>query len=232
MTTYPRHLPLRCDACVRGASSVFAGPVAALGLAAILATAPAAAQDRMYRYTSADGHKVIAYQVPPEYVAGGYEILNRDGTLLDVVPPQLDESGEDAQARRAREAEEARLRAWDESLLLRYSSLEDIEAARERALRDLRIRVSILTSKLSSLKSQIENYQALAADQERSGQAVDAAYIDGVRDLREEIGATERAIEDRRAEIAEVNASFEKDLERFATLLDVVELRRSRSAGS
>lgn len=207
-----------------------AGGLAIFGLMAVFHAADA--QERMYRYTDAEGNKVVAYQVPPEHVAGGYEILNGAGTLIDVVRPQIGDGAEDMQARREREAEEERLRAWDESLLLRYSSLEDIEAARDRALRDLHIRVSILTSKLTSLKGQVENYQALAADQERRGQEVDRAYIDGVADLRSEIAATERAIDDRHVEIAEVSTSFERDLERFATLLDMVELRRAQSAGS
>jgi len=207
---------------------------AVLAALLLLTALPAPAEERMYRYTNAEGMKVVAYQVPPEFVANGYEILNARGILVGVVPRQLVGEARGEQARLEREAaeEEERLRAWDESLLLRYSTLEDIEAARERALRDLRIRVSILTSKLSSLKQQVESYQALAADQERSGQTVDAAYLTGIEDLRAEIGATERALEDRRQEIEEVTNEYARDLERFATLLDMVELRRSRSAGS
>ena len=59
----------------------------------------------------------------------------------------------------AASAEQQRLREWDESLLLRYSTVADIEAARERALRDLRIRLSILKGNKRSLKQQAENYQ-------------------------------------------------------------------------
>ena len=81
----------------------------------------------MYRYTNDEGNKVVAYQVPPEFVANGYEILSPTGALIDVVPRQLDDGEREAAA------EQERLRKWDESLLLRYSSVEDIEAARERA---------------------------------------------------------------------------------------------------
>jgi hypothetical protein len=193
------------------------------------------AQERqLYRYTNSEGNKVVAYQVPPQYVAGGYEILSANGTLVSVVPKQLDEGERenmDAQTRLEREAaaEEERLRKWDESLLLRYSTIEDIEAARERALRELRIRVSILNGELSSLKQQVENYQAMAADQERLGEEVDATYVEGIAELQSQIAATERALADRRVEISEVDASFDADIERFSSLLEVVELRRQRS---
>ena len=197
----------------------------------------AVAQAQMYRYINAQGNPVIAYQVPPEYVANGYEVLSPSGVVIDVVPRQLSETQQrtlDKRQLTQREAaEEAeRLRDWDESLLLRYSTVADIEAARERALRDLRIRVSVLKSKQRSLKQQIEKNQALIADQERLGNDISPMYFKAINDLRSELVSTERAIEDRYAEIAAQNASYDADVERFTRLLDLVELRRSLSAGA
>ncbi|MFT4767210.1 MAG: hypothetical protein ACI8RN_000335 [Glaciecola sp.] len=218
-------------------------PVGALAIAVALAAvvtlaAPqASAQSRqMYRYTNAEGHAVVGYQVPPEYVANGYDILSAMGALVAVVPRTLDageRDGLNSEARLEREAVEdrERLRRWDESLLLRYSTIEDIEAARDRELRDLRIRVSILKGKLRSLKQQVENYQALAADQERQGNAVSVEHLSAIDDLQADIAATERAVSDRQMEIATVEANYQKDIERFTTLLDVVKMRKSMSAG-
>jgi len=178
---------------------------------------------------------VVDYRVPAQYIAGGYEVLNDEGVVIKVVPRELTEDEKqaanaqqllDAQA----QAEEERLRKWDESLLLRYSSVEDIEAARERGLRDLRIRLSILQSNKRSLKHQVESYQAQAADLERSGKEVDVARLRTIEDLQDEIAVTERAILDREREIEEVAAAYELDIERFRMLLDVVELRRSMLA--
>ncbi|MFK7829966.1 MAG: hypothetical protein AB8B57_09325 [Congregibacter sp.] len=214
--------------------AVFAPFFAVLALALLLAS-PAQAQ-QMYRYTNAEGSKVIGYQVPPAFVANGYDILSPTGALLSVVPKQLDDtelSDMDSQARREREAlkEQERLRKWDESLLLRYSSIEDIEAARERALRNLRIRVSILNGKLRSLKQQIENYQSIAANMERVGSEADESHLTAIADLRREIDSTERALADRQQEIASVDESYDLDISRFADLLDIVRLRRGMAAG-
>ena len=197
----------------------------------------AVAQAQMYRYINAQGNPVIAYQVPPEYVANGYEVLSPSGVVIDVVPRQLSETQQrtlDKRQLTQREAaaEAERLRDWDESLLLRYSTVADIEAARERALRDLRIRVSVLKSNQRSLKQQIEKNQALIADQERLGNDISPMYFKAINDLRSELVSTERAIEDRYAEIAAQNASYDADVERFTRLLDLVELRRSLSAGA
>jgi hypothetical protein len=186
----------------------------------------------LYRYTNAEGVIVVDYQVPSEYVGKGYEILNSEGMVIRVVPRELTEEEKkvrNAQQEReaAASAEEQRLREWDESLLLRYSTVADIEAARERALRDLRIRLSILKGNKRSLKQQVENYQAQAADLERSGQQVDVARLSAIEDIQKEIETTDRSINDRTREIEEVSASFQKDIERFEMLLEVVELRQT-----
>jgi hypothetical protein len=226
----------------RNAISAVSAPVAvaARGVVACLALtmlpgAPAVAK-QMYRYVNAEGVKVVAYQVPPEFIGNGYEVLNDTGAVIRVVPRQLDENerrdlNDQERLERERAEERERLRQWDESLLLRYSTIEDIEAARERALRELRIRVSILKGKLRSLKQQVENYQALAADQERLGNAVDVEHLEAIEDLQAEILSTERAVADRQKEIEEVASRYERDIERFTTLLDIVELRRQLAAG-
>ena len=201
----------------------------------LVALVPAAQARDLYRYTNEDGNVVVGYQIPPRYVAGGYEVLNDEGIVIRVVPPALSEEEQlEADARQRQEAEiraeEERLREWDESLLLRYSTVSDIEAARERALRDLRIRVSILKSNKRSLKQHVENYQAQAADLERSGQPVDVARLQTIEDLQAEIESTDRSIRDREQEIQEVSDAYQLDIERFGQLLDVVELRRSMHA--
>jgi translation initiation factor 2 beta subunit (eIF-2beta)/eIF-5 len=205
-------------------------------IAALLqALAPVAHSRDLYRYYDGEGKMVVDYRVPTEYAGAGYEVLNEDGVVIKVVPRELTE--EEKQERNAQEiqqaaaeAERERLRKWDESLLLRYSTIADIEDARERALRDLRIRVSILKSNKRSLKQQVENYQSQAADLERSGQEVDVDRLRVIEDLQREIATTDRAIAEREREIEEVSAGYQADIDRFALLLEVVELRRSMLA--
>ena len=196
----------------------------------LLAQASLAAN--LYRYTNDEGVTVVDYQVPAAYVSKGYEILNPEGMVVRVVPRELTEEEKkvlNAQQELEAEAsaEEMRLREWDESLLLRYSTIEDIEAARERALGDLRIRLSILKSNKRSLKHQVENYQAQAAELERSGREVDVARIAAIEDLQSQIASTERSINERGKEIEDVSAAYQKDIDRFGMLLEVVALRQT-----
>jgi hypothetical protein len=206
-------------------------------LAVLLLTSPiiASAKD-LYRYINDQGNIVVDDHVPPKYAAKGHEVINPEGVVLKVVPRKLTEE-ELAQRgvveRQAQDAaaEEERLLLWDESLMLRYSTIEDIEAARERTLRDLRIRVSILKSNTRGLKQQVENYQRVAAGIERSGGTVGVERLTLIEELQFEISATERSIADRQAEVALVQKGFQEDIGRFEMLLEVVELRRSLSSG-
>ena len=199
----------------------------------VLLLAPSAAMAaNLYRYTNAEGITVVDYQVPADFVGQGYEILNRDGVVIRVVPRAL--TGEEKKVLNAQQeleaaasAEEQRLREWDESLLLRYSTIEDIEAAQDRALGELRIRLNILKSNKRSLKLQVEKLQAQAADLERSGKEVDMTRIIGIEDIQGEIESTDRSITDRTREIEEVSEAYRKDIERFSMLLEVVELRKT-----
>ena len=199
----------------------------------LVAANPAISQQRnMYRYYNAEGRMVVDFHVPDEYVGAGYEVLNAKGMVIEVVPRQLTDeeklqrSAEEKQ-KLAAEAEAERLRKWDESLLLRYSTIADIEDARDRGLRELRIRVSILKSNKRSLKQQVENYQAQAADLERSGEEVDLERLQTIETLQGEIAATDRAIADRQREIQQVSDDYQADIDRFGELLEVVELRRT-----
>ncbi|MBT4522061.1 MAG: hypothetical protein HOC23_18840 [Halieaceae bacterium] len=202
-----------------------------------LSLPPSAVAREMYRYVNDKGNVVIDYRIPSEYSNAGYEVLNNDGFVVRVVPPKASAQEVLDQEDRVQfevdvAAEQERLRRWDESLLLRYSTLEDIEAARDRTLRELRVRVSILESNTRSLINQVEKYQADAADVERSGQAVGSQQLQAMKLLQSQIAATEQSIVDRELEIEEVQANFRKDLDRFTLLLETVELRRNLSTNT
>lgn len=206
----------------------------ALGLAMV--TQPALG-GQVYRYINEKGVPVIDDRVPPQFIAKGYDIL--DSATLSVIkriPRQLTEeelllrNTDEARAQLKAEEDE-RIKAWDESLMVRYSSVNDIRAAQTRAVKDLQIRISILKSNLVSIKSQIEREQQRAANFERRGQAVPRDLAKNIEIMRQEIEDTEQSIAIRQQEVEEVRASYERDIERFATLEDRVKMRSQATGG-
>lgn len=193
----------------------------------LLTLTPLVEAKQLYRYRNAEGSVVVDYQVPAEAVGGGYEILNDKGVVVEVVPPEptAEEKVRDKEAI----AEQERLRKWDEALMLRYSTVADIEDARQRALGDLQIRMTILRGNKRALKQEVENYQAQAADTERAGMSVGVERLRKIEGLQNEIAVTERAINERQREMEELSAAYGADIERFESLQEAVELRRSLS---
>ena len=174
--------------------------------------------------------QVINDKLPPEVVPSGYDVISKNGTLIKRVPRQLTEqelqNNNTAEAQKARREDEAQqLKAWDESLMLRYSSIKDIEAARTRALRDLQIRISILKSNRLQVKSEIEREQKKAADIERMGRDVSEELLEKIDILRQEIDAIEDAITVRNNEADDLVEQYQRDIDRFMTLEDRVKLR-------
>ena len=96
-------------------------------------------------------------------------------------------------------------------------------------MRALRIRISILRGNVSALKLRVENSHLRAANVERGGGQVPVALVEAVRDLQSEIAVTDRSIEERESEIEVVDQGFQRDIDRFALLLDRVQMRRRYS---
>jgi hypothetical protein len=162
-------------------------------------------------------------------------VLNSQGQVIEVVPRQLSEGelqNKDLveRLRQDAEVERARLAEWDKFLLLRYSSVEDIDAARERGLRELRIRLSILASNQRVSRSRLEALLARVADTQRRGDVPLQQDVDAIAALRADIATTSRAIEEREVQVLEVTRDYGKDRDRFEQLQDVVLLRRSLSS--
>jgi chromosome segregation ATPase len=201
--------------------------VGAYVLLLALAVSTYAASNKLYRYTNDRGVIAVDDHVPSEFVKNGYEILSPDGRVLETVPRQL--TGEEGTRKRAAEAEAKRLREWDKNLLLRYSSIDDIADAQNRALREIDVRISILRSNLSSAKAQVESEQEKAADIERKGQTVPSAITDNIAKLKHETAGIEAAIAERMRDKENTRASYQQDIDRFKTLQAVVEYRRSNT---
>ena len=168
----------------------------------------------MYRYVNDKGVTVIdRLGVPPQYIGQGYEVLNDQGRVIRVVPP-APTAAEIAQ----RKADAARASS-DQQLLRMYTSVEDVDRARDRKLAELDGLTSVARGNLQSLKTQQANLQSRAADQERAGRQVPddlVAQLAGLRDderrLRQDIARYQQMR-------VQAQDDFAADRARFAQLM-------------
>ncbi len=183
-------------------------------LTSTVAQAADASGVRLYRYIDNRGVTVLDRQgVPPEYVGKGYEVLNSQGRVVQVVPPALTAE----QARQA-EAEKAQADA-DAQLLHLYSSLEDVDRAKARKLAELDALIGVAQGNLRGFGVQQRNLQSQAADLERAGRPVLQSLIDQLDDLRDQQQGVNLQIERYRELRRQVEADFARDRARVALLL-------------
>nr|WP_017520712.1 hypothetical protein [Pseudomonas nitroreducens] len=144
-----------------------------------LAAGQPAGQVEMYRYVNDKGITVIdRLGVPPQYIGKGYQVLNDQGRVIREVPP-----APTAAEIEQRKAAAARASS-DQQLMRMYTSVEDVDRARERKLAELDGLTSVAKGNLQSLKTQQANLQARAADQERAGRPVPEDLVAQLGNLR------------------------------------------------
>lgn len=174
-----------------------------------------------YRYRDNDGHMHIGYSVPPEFVVNGYEVLNEQGIVVDVVLPKtvLDERAE-AMRKEVEDRHRLELQAVkDESLLRYYSSPEDVKRVRERKLLEFDNFIEIQKANIHSNRKRVADLQAQAAEMELNGQKVPANILDTLDTLEHKISDAKKAIKLKEDEKERVWLAFELDIERLNELL-------------
>ena len=187
-----------------------------LWFALVLAIVPIAAQAAeqvFYRYVNDKGVKVLHHSIPPKYAQRGYEVVSLSGRVIKVVPPALTDEQKGRLEERRRTAEA--LAKWDKQLRRRYSSVTDIEAAKQRKLSDLDANISILRGNINNLTKQMQEQQSKAADIERAGRDIPESLLGVIGDLQIEVTDTEEQVQLRLQEREAVADKFDRDKERF-----------------
>jgi len=187
----------------------------------VLALAPAAAQERMYKCVDARG-KVYYTQVPPaECLGRDTQELNKSGTLIRKNPAALSPAQQQArEAERKKKIEDEERSKEDRrknlALLNTYSSEKDIEDARTRALKEA--------------QGAIEDTERVIAGARKRRQELETEKEFYVKKpmpfkLKQEITNNDIEIKNqtslldaKRKEISTINAKYDEDKRRYVEL--------------
>jgi hypothetical protein len=170
----------------------------------------------LYRYVNDKGVIVLDRQgVPPEYIGKGYDVLSDQGRVVRVVPPAP------TAAERQRLQEEKAQATSDAQLLRLYSSLDDVDRARERKLTELDGAVGAARGNLQSLRTQQANLQGQAAEQERAGRVVPESLLVQISNIKGEQESLIKDIERFKETRKQAAAGFVADRARLAQLLGI-----------
>jgi len=185
-----------------------------LALVAPLLSANTTAQElKFYRYKNASGITVISTRIPSQFVRKGYDIVTRDGRLIQRIPAEP--SAEEKQRILEAQAEAERLKKSDRELLSRYSSVNDIEADRSRKLTQFDSDLIQRRRSIEKINEETTLWQSKAADEERRGQAVSAATLDKLAQLRAQKKSIEFAIKQKQQERKQAMERYDSYAARF-----------------
>ncbi len=188
----------------------------ALGLLlTVLMVSPGAAANVLYRWVNEQGNKETAYAIPPDFVHRGYEILDKNSMrVLKVVPPEL--SAEEYEEKKRIEAARAKCEAALDRVNFLYEYLPDIDAAEQRALRNLDGRIQSTQQNLTNARKRLELYEAQAARLERQGKSITRELLADIERANRSIGTLELQIQQREAEKDRKSLEFEVERLLFA----------------
>ena len=208
-----------------GSSTARLRPLRLLPITSLLMASLAVAQtNTYYRVVNDNGNIELKSTLSAAEAKRGYAIVSLGGNVIKEVPAELTDEeyaklSDELRLREQKEAEEKANREYNESLMLKYSNLDDIEAERSRKLAEFDVRVSILRSNMMSLKDQVERQQARAADIERGGREVPEVIRNNILELEEKLSEAEGSLITMQDERVVVEDRYAKDLERFTQLM-------------
>lgn len=177
---------------------------------------------KLYRFVI-DGKTIVKDSIPPEYKKYGYDVLNGRGLVVKSVPP-APTAAELAMIKRREAAEEKRKqlkkdqKEADKELLRLYSSLEEIEKARERKIVDIENYISLVNKRIQSLTEQLDKAEQKAANLERNGREVPVEIRLEIAQLQSQIRDSNASITDRQSEKQKVTNEFAKTYARYDIL--------------
>jgi uncharacterized protein DUF4124 len=193
-----------------------------VALLAALTLAPLAADAESYRCVSKDGKRFYGSTIPAECHGRPVEELNAQGMVVKRIDPIAAE-----RERRAKEAADAKKREQEaatreasrrnQALLATYTSEQDIEDARTRALaensqatQDVESRIEAIRIRQSAYEKELEFY--------KGKDEATMKLRDEIKNAADELKAQEQLLELRKREAQSINARYDDDKKRYAAL--------------
>jgi hypothetical protein len=173
----------------------------------------------MYKWVDENGVTHYGDSIPPEYRNRANIELNQGGVILKKNEPALTpEQIKAKEAELAKRKQEKETRRRDAVLLGTYTSVEEIDLARDRNLRQIEQVIKDTEIQLKSVQAQLDTSRKQAAAYKRENQPVPNGLQMDIETLEKTNQDLEVAIIQKRAEAKELLVRFEEDKKRYIEL--------------
>lgn len=194
--------------------------LAAILFCSALGALPLLAQAQSYRCTGSDGKRYYGQTIPRPCIGQVVEQLNPQGMVIRRIEPRSADNREAkaAEEKKRREEELARREELrrNRALLATYTSVDDIESARARALegnartlKEVNQRIAEIKTRQEELAKEIESYESKPVPVELKREAENARF-----NLQAQEGLRDAKLKEAQA----INTKYDEDRRRYIEL--------------
>ncbi|EAR20839.1 DUF4124 domain-containing protein [Nitrococcus mobilis] len=189
-----------------------------------LASAAAAGPVRFYKWVDAQGRVHYSDTVPPAAAGQQREVKSSSGQTLQTIEPPPTRQQLEAEQRAhemARQAERRRRvqEEYDKTLLLTFSSVQEIKAARDDRLQAITAQIKLIQERLDKLERRLQVQRRRAVRIERTGQRDPTPVYAEILQLQRHIDENDVFIERKLQERERIRQEFARDLARYRELM-------------
>ena len=194
-----------------------------IGLLAVC-LADGAAAANIYRYKDESGRTVFNTRIPPEYVAGGYTVLDERGRVVqEVAPaPTAEElAGVEAERERQRqlEADLEKQRVADRLLLRLYRSPDEVARRRDEQLEQIAAQQAALRASLAKVNEEHQRLLGMLAANDEAGRETPEPARSQLGAVEEEKSRLENQVRRLQEDADQIAAGAARDMARLEELL-------------
>jgi len=174
-------------------------------------------------WTNSEGVRECGNSIPPEYAQERHEEINSQGITVDRVEAAMSAEEVEAKRREARAAEaaareQARQAERDRVLLDTYTSVTDLELARDGQIDHIESQIRITEDRIEKLQRNLDDKIGRAAEVERRGKTPPPNLIAEIDNLQSQIDESEAFISSKERERELVKDQFVDDIRRYREL--------------
>ena len=185
---------------------------------------------KFYRWVDEKGETHYGTEVPPAYLQKQHKVINDQGVTTGI--NERTKTPQEAAAEAAENRRRAKMRAaelaviekqkhLDQVLLETYSSLDDMELARDGKIAAIEAVIRITKSNIAGVRSGMAQLTTEAARRERSGQTVPPRLSRQIKEAQSQLQDNLAFIGEQRKEQERVRKFFEQEMKRYARLKSV-----------
>lgn len=196
----------------------------AFAIAGVLGMASQPAWAATYRWVDEHGRVIYSDTMPPQQAGRGHQELDRQGRVVREVErtsrtPEEQRRAEEARRRvEAERQQELEQQRRDRALLTSYTSEEEIDLVRDRALELENLQIGSLQSQMNNASEKLSYANGEIRKYSGPGQTVPRGFLQMREEAQNDLARIGEMLRQRQGNLESIRARYEADKQRFREL--------------